>query len=115
MRSPKPTNASGSETGKGRACGKGVRLRRNAHLIEVAGHAQLIAGGLEARGQLASARVRAAGEQAVDPLVQVGGEVEAELDGEVEGLAGRDAGGQRRLREELVQHALRRVHRPLLR
>jgi len=83
--------------------------------VEVTGHAQVVAGGLEACGQLAPARVAAAGEQAVDPLVQVGGEVEAELDGEVAGLAGLDAGGQRWVREELVQHALRRVHRPLLR
>ena len=75
----------------------------------------MAAGGLEARGQLAPARVVVAGEQAVDPLVEVCGELEAELHGEVEGLAGRDAGGQRRVREELVQHALRCVYCPLLR
>ena len=74
----------------------------------------MVAGGLEARGQLAPARVRAIGEQAVHPLVQVGGEMGAELDGEVEGLAGRRARRQRWIGEELIQDSLRRVHRPLL-
>jgi hypothetical protein len=49
-------------------------------LVEAARHAQVVAGGLEARGQLAPARVLAAREQAVDPLVQISGEVETELD-----------------------------------
>ena len=52
--------------------------------------------------------------------------MEAEFDGQVEGLAGLEARGRlaparafarsrRRVREELIQHPLRRVHRPLLR